>query len=189
MSTHARIGALRILIVDPDPVMCSLTAFMLTSCGIRSFGKASSFNDALNGFLSGRFDMILAGCTRVDEEFDGFVATLRDPQKNSTPEVPIILYTALTTLPTILKAARAGVSLVLCRPMSAKSLGDHILGMISMPGRFEERDGVLRPAWPQRLIELLEPKPPQLVAVNRDGNGEEQLSTVAVRNSKAVIEI
>ncbi len=189
MSTHTEFGALRILIVDSDPVMSSLAAFMLTSCGVQYFRKAGSLQDALTDFASGQFNLVLAGCTPLDEEFDRFVVTLRDPETSDTPEVPIIVYTALTTLSAILKAARAGVSLVLCKPMSAKSLADHIDAIMSTPVRFEKKEGTLRPAWPPHLAGLLEAKPALLVAVSDNGEDEEQLSSAVASTSRMVVEI
>ncbi len=189
MRTRANLGALQILIFDPDSYMTSLTAYMLSAHGITTFRKASSAKQALDSFSSGHFNVVITGIANPDEQFETFVATLRDPKQSANPRVPIIAYSAMTTLPLVLNAVRAGASLILQRPLSAEVLVDHIKMVTTTTLRFKRQNGLLMPVWPEHLTRLLDAGAPRLVAID---NGREQsvgVELLATKPDRHIVKI
>ena len=127
---------LRFLIVDDNPHMRRILRTLLHSFGAREVHEAEDGAAGLEAYSNHGPDVVILDW--IMPIFDGLELTqmIRQPDVMTNPFVPIILLTAHTGKRRVLAARDAGVTEVLAKPISAKSLHDRIVATMARPRKF-----------------------------------------------------
>jgi two-component system, chemotaxis family, chemotaxis protein CheY len=145
---------LRFLIVDDNQHMRRILRTLLHSFGAREVHEAEDGASGLEAYSNHGPDVVLLDW--VMPIFDGLELTqmIRQPDITTNPFVPIILLTAHTGKRRILAARDAGVTEVLAKPISAKSLHDRIIATVSRPRKFVRTENYFGPEHRRELKPL-----------------------------------
>jgi PAS domain S-box-containing protein len=123
----------RILVVEDDPVLRSLTVRQLNHLGLQAEAVTSGKEAIEIVMKDSRFDIILMDCQLPD--IDGFAATqtIREFEKNSKiKHIPIIAITALAMKGDREKCLEAGMDDYLSKPISIQQMSEKISKWISV---------------------------------------------------------
>jgi CheY-like chemotaxis protein len=145
---------LRFLIVDDNPHMRRILRTLLHSFGAREVHEAEDGASGLEAYSNHAPDVVILDW--IMPIFDGLELTqmIRQPDITVNPFVPIILLTAHTGKRRILAARDAGVSEVLAKPISAKSLHDRIVATVAKPRKFVRTETYFGPEHRRELKPL-----------------------------------
>jgi two-component system, chemotaxis family, chemotaxis protein CheY len=127
---------LRFLVVDDNAHMRRIVRTLLHSFGVREAYEAEDGAGGLEAFTANMPDIIITDW--VMPILDGIELTqmIRKPGANANPYVPIILLTGHSERSRVLRARDAGVTDFLAKPISAKSLYQRIVNVVTSPRPF-----------------------------------------------------
>lgn len=116
-----------ILVVDEDAF---LSKIIISVLGVFEFGsviQARTLEEARGILATSRVNCIV--CDWLNEAGKGLelVKFLRQDEKSPDPEMPVVLCTALTDLTSICEARDGGVSEIVAKPFSPRSLIEKVL--------------------------------------------------------------
>ncbi len=145
---------LRFLIVDDNPHMRRILRTLLHSFGAREVHEADDGASGLEAYSNHAPDVVILDW--VMPIFDGIELTqmIRQPDLTTNPFVPIIMLTAHTGRRCVLAARDAGVTEVLAKPISARSLHERIVSVIAKPRKFVRTDTYFGPEHRRELKPL-----------------------------------
>ncbi|HWM49293.1 MAG TPA: response regulator [Xanthobacteraceae bacterium] len=145
---------LRFLIVDDNPHMRRILRTLLHSFGAREVHEADDGASGLEAYSNHAPDVMILDW--VMPIFDGLELTqmIRQPDLTTNPFVPIIMLTAHTGKRCILAARDAGVTEVLAKPISARSLHERIVSVVAKPRKFIRTETYFGPE-PRRELKPL----------------------------------
>lgn len=128
--------ALRFLVVDDNAYMRQIVRTLLRGLGVRDINEAENGAEGLAKFETTEPDIVITDW--VMPMLDGLELTraLRDPKRCKNAYVPIILLTAYADRKSIFKARDAGITEILCKPLSAKALHERIANIVLNPRPF-----------------------------------------------------
>ena len=149
---------LRFLIVDDNPHMRRILRTLLHGFGAREVHEAEDGAAGLEAYSNHAPDVVILDW--LMPIFDGVELTqmIRQPEVTANPFVPIILLTAHTGKTRVLAARDAGVTEVLAKPISAKSLYDRIIASVSSPRKFIRTETYFGPEPRRELAPLASDK-------------------------------
>jgi two-component system, chemotaxis family, chemotaxis protein CheY len=136
---------LRFLVVDDNAHMRRIIRTVLHGFGAREVFEADDGATGLAAFAQHGPDIVITDW--VMPIFDGleFTQMIRPPGENANPYVPIIMLTSHTEKTRVFGARDAGITEFLAKPISATSLYERILSVVTHPRPFIRTDTYFGP--------------------------------------------
>lgn len=138
---------LRLLIIDDQSFTRLLLREVLQSLGCvpENILEAEDGSTGLQILKEQNFDLIF--CDWQMQPMDGltFVRTLRDPGKSRNPYVPVIFCSAYTERELIERARDSGVSEIMAKPITVKTVQGKIEQILNRPRDFVESNAYFGP--------------------------------------------
>jgi two-component system chemotaxis response regulator CheY len=133
-----QITNLRILIVDGDLKMRTLTRDMLNTLGILQVYTVGDGSRAYSELRERPFDIVLT--ERRMDPVTGIDLTrmIRTGADSPSPHIPILMMTAMPSLSDVTEARDAGVTEFLIKPFSVDGLKKRIIATVRNPREFIE---------------------------------------------------
>lgn len=127
---------LSVLVVDDNRHMRTLIASILHSLGIKQVAEAGDAASAFSELKTRNVDIIFTDF--LMEPLDGldFARLIRTASDSPQPFVPIIMITGYTEEARVRAARDAGVTEVLCKPVTAEGLTKRLLEVVERPRPF-----------------------------------------------------
>src|ERR1700722_18999668 len=146
-----RIQALCVLVVDDNQYMRKMIRNLLVNCGVKDIYEAGDGITALDTLRT-----VGAGVVILDWEMPllngaELVRIVRSPGVFPMPDIPIIMLSAHGERWRVVEAARLGVHEYLVKPVSAKSIYDRLVAIVSQPRPVVKRGDYYGPE-PRKLV-------------------------------------
>lgn len=127
------IQSTQILIVDDNQYMRKVVRNLLVNLGVKNIAEAA---DGISGLETIRLyapDIVILDWEMPLLSGAEFVRIVRSPGVFPVPDIPIIMLTGHVERWRVVEASRLGVNEFLAKPVSAKSLLDRILSIVTDP--------------------------------------------------------
>lgn len=124
---------LTVLVADDSAQMRTLLDRLLQALGVGRIVTAADGEEAWAKFIEHRPDVVITDAAMTPMDGFVFAGKLRAADDARLGPVPIIMISAHTELSAIEKARDIGVSEFLCKPVSARSLYERLLKVVSCP--------------------------------------------------------
>ncbi len=117
----------RVLVVDDNKQMRVLVRELLRALDIRLLAEAGDAEEGFRALRSFRADLVITDLAMGKKE-DGITLArqIRLASNSATTTVPIIMMTGHAEMSRVSAAIDAGVNTFLAKPISARSLADHV---------------------------------------------------------------
>jgi two-component system chemotaxis response regulator CheY len=138
-------SALRVLIVDDNRHMRKLLSTMLSAYGIKQLYEAADGQAGIELLRANKPDFVLTGYDMKPVNGIAFVKMVRQTCEPPLAWVPIILISAHTEIKRIELARDAGITEVLCKPVTPVNLHQRMVEIIERPRRFVKTPEFLGP--------------------------------------------
>jgi two-component system, chemotaxis family, chemotaxis protein CheY len=137
--------SLRVLLVDDNTHMRSIVGTVLKGIGVRQLREAEDGADALQALRSWPADLAIIDF-RMDP-LDGaqFTRMVRNSPDSQNPYLPIIMMTGFSDRGRVFEARDAGVTEILTKPITTKSLIARLEAVIMRPRPFVRTDDYFGP--------------------------------------------
>jgi len=124
------------LVLDDNRHMRSLICSVLHGLGIKDVVEAGDAAAAFSELKAKSFDLIFTDY--LMEPLDGldFTRLVRTASDSPNPLVPIIMITGFTEEYRVKEARDAGVTEIMCKPVTAKGIGERLAAVIEKPRVF-----------------------------------------------------
>lgn len=121
------LNLIRVLVVDDNKQMRVLVRELLRALDIRLVAEAADAAEGLRELRSHRPDLVITDLAMGRKE-DGIILArdIRLATNSATTTVPIIMMTGHAEMSRVAAAIDAGVNTFLAKPISARSLADHV---------------------------------------------------------------
>src|SRR5271156_6940944 len=159
-----QIQSLAVLVVDDNQYMRKMIRNLLVNCGIKDIYEANDGIAALDAIRSIAPDVVILDWEMPLLSGSELVRIVRSPGVFPMPDIPIIMLTGHCERWRVVEAVRLGVNEYLTKPVSAKSLYDRLMSIMTQP----------RPV--VQLGDYYGPEPRKLVM---DGGDDEAVATTA----------
>ena len=127
------IGGLCILVVDDNLYMRKTVRNLLVNCGIKDIYEAPDGITALDTIRTVSPDVVILDWEMPLLSGAELVRIVRSPGVFPVPNVPIIMLSGHGERWRVIEAVRLGVNEYLVKPVSAKSLYDRLVAIITQP--------------------------------------------------------
>jgi CheY-like chemotaxis protein len=127
---------LRALIVEDNPHMRTLLKSLLHALGLKQVYEAAEGAAAFEALRERNPDFILTDLSMKPMDGIEFTRQVRGSKDSPNPYIPIIMVTGHTERPLIMTARDAGVTEILAKPITARSLMLRIAQVIDKPRAF-----------------------------------------------------
>ena len=125
--------ALRFLLVDDNPHMRAIAAAILRSAGARDLREAEDGAKALECLRLWPADIAIADFKMAPMDGVEFVRAVR---QSKNPYLPVIMMTGFSDRVRIVEARDAGVTEILAKPITARSLLERVEAVVLRPRPF-----------------------------------------------------
>ena len=141
----ASLSALKVLLVDDNAHMRTITSAVLQSAGIRLVREASDGGAALEVLRSYPIDLAIVDFKMFPLDGVEFTRLVRNSPDTANPYLPIIMMTGHSEKSRIVEARDAGVTEFVVKPITAKAILDRIQAVIFHPRPFVKTDEYFGP--------------------------------------------
>jgi CheY-like chemotaxis protein len=165
----AALENLRFLLVDDNDHMRSIVGAILKGVGVKHLREAMDGAEALQAMREGPIDIAIVDFKM--EPLDGvqFTQLVRNSPDSVDPFLPIIMLTGFAERHRVFEARDAGVTEIVVKPVTARSLLDRINTVIFKPRPFIRSGDYFGPCrrrrdevnYPGPFRRASDPKPPQ----------------------------
>jgi CheY-like chemotaxis protein len=128
-----RIQSLCVLVVDDNQYMRKMVRNLLVNCGVKDIYEASDGIAALDTIRTVGPDVVVLDWEMPLLNGPELVRIVRSPGVFPMPDVPIIMLSAHGERWRVVEAVRLGVNEYLTKPVSAKSIHDRLVSIITQP--------------------------------------------------------
>lgn len=176
---------LKFLIVEDDGHWQKIVRALFVAIGAKNVQVVDDCESALEKLAEDPADILI--CDWMMSHMSGIemVRQLRDEDHSPNPFIPIIMLTAHTEKKRILEARDAGANEVLTKPVSAKNLYEHIVGIVEKPRQFVRADTYFGPDR-RRKVDMDYKGPERRIA--EDGEPADTGSDLESGQAKATVE-
>lgn len=124
------LGALKVLLVDDNQHMRAIVATILKGVGIREVREARDGAEGLQALRDWPADIAIVDFRM--EPIDGveFTRMVRNAKDSRNPYLPIIMMTGFADRPRVCEARDAGVTELVVKPVTARSVIDRINAVV-----------------------------------------------------------
>jgi CheY-like chemotaxis protein len=116
----------RVLVVDDNKQMRVLVRELLRALEMRVCDEAADPEEGLKLLKSLRHDLVITDLAMGKMDGIAFARRIRTMPENPHPTVPIIMMTGHAEMSRVAAAIDAGVNTFLAKPISARSLAEHV---------------------------------------------------------------
>jgi two-component system chemotaxis response regulator CheY len=134
--------ALHFLMVDDNHHMRAIVGAILRSSGVRRLREAEDGAEALESLRHWPADIVIADFKMAP--MDG-VEFVRQVRRSKTPYLPVIMMTGFSDRSRICEARDAGVTEILAKPITARSLLERVESVILRPRPFVRSESYFGP--------------------------------------------
>jgi two-component system, chemotaxis family, chemotaxis protein CheY len=127
------IQSLCVLVVDDNQYMRKMIRNLLVNCGIKDIYEAADGIAALDSIRTVAPDVVILDWEMPLLSGPELVRIVRSPGVFPMPDVPIIILTGHCERWRVVEAVRLGVNEYLTKPVSAKSLYDRLMSIMTQP--------------------------------------------------------
>ena len=140
-------ASLNVLIVDDHAFTRLLIKEVLLQLGFKPGGIHEAEDGGAGIRIVGERTIDLIFCDWQMQPMDGltFMRTLRDPQKNANPYLPVIFCSAFTERELIEHARDSGVTEIMTKPITAKAIEARVASVLNKPRDFVEAEQYFGP--------------------------------------------
>lgn len=128
--------ALSILVVDDNKHMHSIVKAILNSMRVKNIRFSDDASDAFLEMRQWRPDIVITDWAMQPLDGLDFVRLVRKGGDSPNPYIPIILLTGHTEMSRVVEARDTGVTEILAKPISIKSLYSRIASIVLTPRPF-----------------------------------------------------
>lgn len=141
----AGLGALKVLLVDDNQHMRAIVATILKGIGIREVREARDGGEGLQALRDWPADIAIIDFRM--EPIDGveFTRMVRNSSDSKNPYLPIIMMTGFADRPRVCEARDAGVTELVVKPVTARSVIDRISAVVYRPRPFVRTEDYFGP--------------------------------------------
>ena len=132
-SSLARLPFLKVLVVDDEPYMRKVTKTILAAIGISTVFEAE---DGITGYEMARSnvpDLMIIDWEMPLINGPQLLRMIRSPGEYLLRDIPVILLTAHCEISRVVQSARIGADEFVRKPVSIKTLRDHIVSILANP--------------------------------------------------------
>jgi len=142
---NSGLGALRVLLVDDNQHMRAIVSTILKGVGIREVREARDGAEGLQALREWPADIAIVDF-RMDP-IDGveFTRMVRNSSDSKNPYLPIIMMTGFADRPRVCEARDAGVTELVVKPVTARSVIDRITAVVFHPRPFVRTEDYFGP--------------------------------------------
>ncbi len=133
--TSDYLSPFKILVAEPNPLMCNVTRQLLTMLGARRVFTVSDSDSAKSHLRQGDIDFVLSEWYLYTTDGIDLVRWLRN-QKSDIRFTPFIMVTSQTLMQNVILARNLGINEFVAKPFSANSLITRIKEVIERPRMF-----------------------------------------------------
>jgi CheY-like chemotaxis protein len=133
------------LVVDDSLYVRRIVRDMLMRVGLRRIREASDGAEALGQIAEGRPDLVILDWDLPILSGEEVIRLIRDATTSPLPTVPLILMISQPRIDRIKRAVRFGVTEVVAKPFSPKSLWSRLDEVIHRPRPFTQVGSLLIP--------------------------------------------
>jgi two-component system, chemotaxis family, chemotaxis protein CheY len=137
MSTDAKLAAkfasTKVLVVDDEYYMRKVVRTLLMSIGVRTIYEAQDGPSGLEAIRTVVPDIVIVDWEMPGLDGAGFVRMVRSTETFPYPNIPIIMLTGHGERKRVVEAVSIGVNEFLLKPVSSKSLQDHLVAVLTKP--------------------------------------------------------
>jgi len=139
------LGALKVLLVDDNQHMRAIVATILKGVGIRDVREARDGAEGLQALRDWPADIAIVDFRM--EPIDGveFTRMIRNAKDSRNPYLPIIMMTGFADRPRVCEARDAGVTELVVKPVTARSVIDRINAVVFHARPFVRTDDYFGP--------------------------------------------
>jgi len=141
----ASLSALKVLLVDDNAHMRTITSAVLQSAGIRLVREAADGAAALEILRDYAADLVIVDFKMFPLDGVEFTRLVRNSPDTANPYLPIIMMTGHSEKSRICEARDAGVTEFVVKPITAKAILDRIQSVIFHPRPFVKTDDYFGP--------------------------------------------
>src|ERR1700733_7799995 len=146
-----QIQSLAVLVVDDNQYTRKMIRNLLLNCGIKDVFEANDGIAALDAIRSIAPDVVVLDWEMPLLSGAELVRIVRSPGVFPMPDIPIIMLSAHGERWRVVEAARLGVHEYLVKPVSAKSIYDRLVAIVSQPRPVVKRGDYYGPE-PRKLV-------------------------------------
>jgi CheY-like chemotaxis protein len=128
-----QIQSLAVLVVDDNQYTRKMIRNLLVNCGVKDVFEANDGIAALDAIRSIAPDVVVLDWEMPLLSGAELVRIVRSPGVFPMPDIPIIMLSAHGERWRVVEAVRLGVHEYLVKPVSAKSLYDRLVAIVSQP--------------------------------------------------------
>ena len=130
------LGALKVLLVDDNQHMRAIVATILKGVGIREVREARDGAEGLQALRDWPADIAIIDFRM--EPIDGveFTRMVRNSADSKNPYLPIIMMTGFADRPRVCEARDSGVTELVVKPVTARSVIDRVNAVVFHPRPF-----------------------------------------------------
>ncbi len=143
----ARLGKVKVLVVDRDARTASLVTSVLRAFGFTLIEVATNAEQVLEAMKKKPYDLIITEWHLAHDSGVQLVRAVRSPEQHRLlrRDVPIIMLTAQSDGPAVKAARDSGITEFLSKPFSAKTLASRLIQVIDNPRSFIDAPGYTGP--------------------------------------------
>jgi two-component system, chemotaxis family, chemotaxis protein CheY len=146
-----QIQSLAVLVVDDNQYTRKMIRNLLVNCGVKDVFEANDGIAALDAIRSIAPDVVVLDWEMPLLSGAELVRIVRSPGVFPMPDIPIIMLSAHGERWRVVEAVRLGVHEYLVKPVSAKSLYDRLVAIVSQPRPVVKRGDYYGPE-PRKLV-------------------------------------
>jgi two-component system chemotaxis response regulator CheY len=146
-----QIQSLAVLVVDDNQYTRKMIRNLLVNCGVKDVFEANDGIAALDAIRSIAPDIVVLDWEMPLLSGAELVRIVRSPGVFPMPDIPIIMLSAHGERWRVVEAARLGVHEYLIKPVSAKSIYDRLVAIVSQPRPVVKRGDYYGPE-PRKLV-------------------------------------
>jgi two-component system chemotaxis response regulator CheY len=132
-NVESLIQSLCVLVVDDNQYMRKMIRNLLVNCGIKDIYEAADGIAALDLIRTVVPDVVILDWEMPLLSGPELIRIVRSPGVFPIPDIPIIMLTGHSERWRVVEAVRLGVNEYLTKPVSAKSLYDRLLSIMTQP--------------------------------------------------------
>jgi two-component system chemotaxis response regulator CheY len=136
------LDALRFLLVDDNSHMRAIVSAILRGAGVRHLREAQDGGEALDALRLFAPDIVIADFKMAPMDGVEFVRRVR---AGSSPYLPVIMMTGFSDRSRVFEARDAGVTEMLVKPITGRSLLERIEAVVMRPRPFVRTEGYFGP--------------------------------------------
>jgi CheY-like chemotaxis protein len=143
---NSGLGALKVLLVDDNQHMRAIVSTILKGVGIHEVREARDGAEGLQALRDWPADIAIVDFHM--EPIDGveFTRMIRNAKDSRNPYLPIIMMTGFADRPRVVEARDAGVTELVVKPVTARSIIDRINAVVFHARQFVRTDDYFGPS-------------------------------------------